>query len=147
LLFKFLKMKILIRFLPVTILSFVICSGYKSENKKNHRQTGEISVSITLDSINPGNISQKQASTLREVIISSGGSFYHTKSFEFGVIPKEGPSHFIKCIGNKIPQNAIAILRAIKPGDFILVANLILFSNIKYKAVSDPTWTIVADPK
>jgi hypothetical protein len=140
-------MKILIRFLLVTILSFVVFSGYQSDYKISRYQTGELLVSISLDSITPGSITQKQAASLRKLIISSGGKAYLAKSFDFAIVPKNGDAHFFPCTGNPVPESALIYLRKVKPGDFIVVGNLVLFNNIKYKAVLDPTWTVEADVK
>ncbi len=133
--------------LGVLFLSIAVFSGYKSADKNAHYQANELMVSISLDSINPGTITQKQAASIRKLIINSGGKAYGAKSFTFAISPKEGSAHFMPGFGNTIPQAASYFLQRVKPGDFIIVANIVLFNNIKYKAVLDPTWTVVADSK
>jgi len=133
--------------LVVSFLSMAVFFGYRSADKNTHNQANELMVSISLDSIPPGSITQKQVASLQKLIISSEGKAYGAKSFTFAIAPKEGPAHFMPGFGNTIPQAASYFLQRVKPGDFIIVANMVLFNNIKYKAVLDPTWTVVADTK
>ena len=128
-------------------LSIAVFSSYKPADKSTHYQANELLVSISLDSIPPGSITQKQASSIRKLIISSGGKAYGAKSFTFAIAPKEGPAHFMPGFGNIVPAGASYSLLKVKPGDFIIIANIVLYNNIKYKAVLDPTWTVVADAK
>jgi len=133
--------------LLVLFLSITVLSGYRYAPETSHYQTNELLVSISLDSIPPGSITRKQVASLQKLIISSGGRAYGAKSFTFAIAPKEGPAYFSPGFGNTIPAGASYSLSKVKPGDFIIVANIVLFNNIKYKAVLDPTWTVVADTK
>jgi len=131
----------------VLFFSIVVFSSYISATQNIHYQANELVVSISIDSIQPGSISQKQVASLKELEITSGEKTYYAKSFDFAIMPKSGAAHIIKCFGNKIPTSCLIYLHTVKPGDFILVGNLVLFSNLKYKPLSNPMWTIVADAK
>src|SRR6185437_9453361 len=116
-------MRRLILFPFLAVLSILILPGYKSGIKKNHYQSGEMAVSITLDSINPGPIRLKQLASVKEVVAKSGEISYHINAFDLVIVPSGRTPHSIKCIGNKIPQNARTSLQALKPGDFFIIAN------------------------
>jgi hypothetical protein len=125
------------------VLSSLFFSGYKSASY----QGKELLISVSLDSIKPGQITQKQLGSVKELVIKSNGTPCFAKSYEFLVIPKKGPSHLLKCSGNKLVNTTIQFFKDCKPGDLVLVSNLVLFGNVKYKPVSDLKWTVIADPK
>ena len=125
------------------VLSGLIFSGYKSAPY----QGKELLISVSLDSIKPGQITQKEIGSVKQLVIKSDGTPYFAKSYEFLVIPKKGPSHLLKCTGNKLVNTTIQFFKDCKPGDLVLVSNLVLFGNAKYKPVSDLKWTVVADAK
>jgi len=125
------------------VLSGLIFSGYKSASY----QGKELLISVSLDSIKPGQITQKQLGSVKELVIKSDGTPHFAKSYEFLVIPKKGPSHLLKCTGNKLVLTTIQFFKDCKPGDLVLVSNLKLFGDVKYKPILDLKWTVVADAK
>ena len=88
-----------------------------------------------------------QLGSVKQLVILSEGTPYFAKSYEFLGMPKKGPSHLLKCTGNKLVNTTIQFFKDCKPGDLVLVSNLVLFGNAKYKTVLDLKWTVVADTK
>jgi|GEM_PF-3429729 len=143
-----LTFRITITTVLLSVLSIIVFSGYKPAEKVSRYQAKELEIIVSLDEVQPGAITVKQVLALKQlnVKVANGGAQV-ARSFNILVMPKSGPSHFAKCVGNKFQSGAMDILRNCRPGDLILVSSIVLFGNAKYKTIVDPKWTVVADPK
>jgi len=134
-------------FLILSVSSILFFSGYKAAKDFNSYQTKELQIIISLDSVKPGPITLKQVLSLKQLNVKADGITHLSKTYDFLIIPKKGPSHYVKCTGYKFELGTLNTLRNCKPGDLILVSNLVLLGDPKYKTIVDPKWTVVADPK
>jgi len=54
---------------------------------------------------------------------------------------------YFYAVGYWLKYQGVFSFKDCKPGDLVLVSNLKLFGDVKYKTVLDLKWTVVADPK
>ena len=101
---------------------------------------------IFLDSISPGPITKEQLGTVKIVRVTSvGGDInYIVKSFVITLVPvKGGQPVIIQGIGNRFNANLADRYGNAKPGDLIIIGNLVIqgLDPDKYKLLKAASWT------
>ena len=127
-----------------SLFAILLCSGFGGNQDHKISKTGHTKVEVFLDSIEPGPITKAQLAKVKIVrVTAGGGQNYHVKSYSIVLVQtKGGQGVIIKGIGNHIKDNLAEKFAIARPGDMVLVGDLVINGLDGYSPVKAPYWTI-----